>query len=64
MKPFEIQRPDGPERGILVRCSEHGEQEEYRPGYQRVAFYCPGCGIELDVRLHDADDWRDWGERC
>lgn len=64
MTMYEIKQPDGLERGIRVRCPEHGEEEEFQPGYQRVAFYCSGCGIEIEVGLYDTHDWRDWGERC
>lgn len=61
---YEVERPAGPERGILVRCPDHGEETEFMPGRNRGAFYCSGCGIELEVGLQDPDDWRDWGERC
>lgn len=64
MTTYEIKRPDGPERGIRVACPDHGEAKEFQPGYRRVAFYCPECGIEIEVQLHDTHDWRDWGERC
>lgn len=64
MTTYEIERPDGPERGIRVRCPEHGEETEFHPGQRGGAFYCSGCGIEVEARLHDAHDWRDWGERC
>lgn len=63
MSTYEIERPDGPERGVRVACPEHGEAEEFHPAERRVAFYCPGCGVELEVELH-RDDWRDLGERC
>ena len=61
---YEIERPDGPERGIRVVCVEHGEDAEFRPEQRRGAFYCPDCGIEIEVALHDLLDWRDLGERC
>lgn len=61
---YEIERFDGPERGIRVSCPEHGEHEEFPPGRRRVVFYCSGCGYELEVAVHDTHDWRDWGERC
>jgi uncharacterized protein (DUF983 family) len=61
---YEIERPTGPERGIRVRCPEHGEFEEFQPGRRRVAFFCSGCGFEIEVALHDTHEWRDLGERC
>lgn len=64
MTTYEIERPDGPERGIRVRCPEHGEEEALQLGHQRVAFYCAGCGFEVEDHLHDTQDWRDWGEMC
>lgn len=64
MAPFEVHRPDGPERGIRVVCPEHDEETEYRPGERSGTFYCSGCGIELEVGLFDPHDWRDFGERC
>lgn len=64
MSPYEVERPDGPERGVRVTCTTHDEHEEFDPGHRRVAFYCPGCGFELEVALHDTLDWRDMGERC
>lgn len=64
MTTYEIERPDDLERGVRVSCPEHGESTEFQPGYQRVAFYCSGCGLEIEVGLHDETDWRDLGERC
>ncbi|WP_049921601.1 hypothetical protein [Halopiger djelfimassiliensis] len=68
MSTYTIEVPDGRsererERGIRVVCDEHGEHQEFQPGYRSVAFYCDGCGFEVEIGLHD-DDWRDWGERC
>jgi len=64
MSAYEIERPDGPERGIRVRCPDHGEETEFEPGRRRGTFYCSICGLELEVALHDPYDWRDPGERC
>lgn len=63
MVRYEVERPEGRERGIRVACPEHGESEEFQPGYARVAFFCSGCGVELTVEL-DEEDWRAWDERC
>jgi len=60
---FEIERPEGDERGVLVRCPEHGESVEFQPGERGGAFYCSGCALEVEVRVHPPD-WRDLGERC
>lgn len=64
MSTYEVDPPAGPERGIRVSCAEHGAAEEYDPGQRRVAFFCPDCGVEVEVALHDPFDWRDLGERC
>lgn len=60
----EIRPPSGPERGIRVVCTDHGEQTEFRPGRRQGTFYCEVCGVDVEVGLHDAHDWRDRGERC
>ncbi|MFB6164235.1 MAG: hypothetical protein ABEJ31_03660 [Haloarculaceae archaeon] len=64
MATYEIETPDGPERGVRVGCREHDEWAEFQPGYRTVAFACDGCGTGVEVSLHDLTDWRDWGERC
>ncbi|SER13413.1 hypothetical protein [Natrinema salaciae] len=64
MCSYTIGVPDGGERGIRVECDDHGEWEEFQPGYRTVTFYCEGCGLELEVDLRDPADWRDLGERC
>lgn len=64
MPAYEVEVPEGPERGIRVACPQHGETEEFQPGYRTVAFHCPGCGFELEVSLHDLTDPRAWDERC
>lgn len=61
---YEVEVLEGTERGIRVSCPDHEEAEEYQPGRRRVAFYCSGCGFELEVSLHDPHDWRAWDERC
>lgn len=61
---YQVEIPEGPERGIRVSCPDHGESEEYPPGRRHVAFFCPGCGFELEVSVHDTHDWRAWDERC
>lgn len=60
---FRVEERSGPERGVRVTCTEHDESAEFEPGQRRVAFYCPGCGLELEAALH-VEDWRDLGERC
>lgn len=64
MTTFTVETPDGPERGVRVACDDHGESEEFPPGRRSVAFYCPDCGYEVEVGLHDTHEWRDPGERC
>lgn len=64
MVQYEVEVPDGEEYGIRIRCPTHGESEEFQPGYRTVAFACDACGIELEVSVHDLDDWRDLGEMC
>lgn len=64
MTGYTVTVPEGDERGVRVECEAHGESEEFQPGYRRVAFYCEQCGRELELALHDADDWRDLGEMC
>lgn len=64
MSQYTVEVPHGPERGIRVTCEDHGEQEEFQPGYRKVAFYCEGCGYEVGIDLQDAHDWRDMGEMC
>ncbi|MFB6185063.1 MAG: hypothetical protein ABEI96_10950 [Haloarculaceae archaeon] len=64
MPNYEVTVPEGPERGIRVRCVDHDEQREFQPGYRRVSFYCEGCGLEVEFDVRDADDWRDLAEMC
>lgn len=64
MTAYTITVPEGEERGIRVRCDEHGEAEEFQPGYRKVAFHCGECGYELELALHDLLEWRDMGEMC
>lgn len=64
MVTYEVERPDGAEDGIRVRCPEHDVSEHYPAGRRRVRFHCPDCGFELAVSLHDCLDARPWGERC
>ena len=64
MTTYEVQRPDGDERGIRVACPEHDHAEEFPPGRARVTFYCPDCAFEVEVALHDDLDRRPWGEMC
>ncbi|WP_243645165.1 hypothetical protein [Natrarchaeobius chitinivorans] len=62
--PYRIEDLEGKERGLRVGCETHDEWREFEPGRRAVAFYCPDCSLEVEVRLHDDLDWRDWGERC
>lgn len=64
MISYEIERPSGPERGIRVVCQDHDEEMEFQPGHQKGAFYCSGCGVEIEIALNDPHDWRDLGEWC
>lgn len=64
MPTYDVEIPEGPERGIRVTCEEHGESEEFQPGRRKVAFHCEQCGYELELSLHDLLDWRDLQEMC
>lgn len=64
MPDYTVTVTDGTERGIRVQCTDHDEASEFQPGRRTVAFYCSGCGYELEVTLHDLADWRDLGEMC
>ncbi|SEW13022.1 hypothetical protein [Natrinema salifodinae] len=64
MTSYTVDVPDGGERGIRIECAEHGDAEEFQPGYRTVAFHCDGCGYEVELTLHDLHEWRDLGERC
>jgi uncharacterized protein (DUF983 family) len=64
MADYTVTVPEGEEHGIRVRCEDHGEVEEFQPGYRTVAFYCAACGYEVELTLHDLRDWRDLGEMC
>lgn len=61
---YTVEVPEGEELGVRIECAEHGEAEEFHPAERSVAFYCEGCGYEVEVTLHDCLDWRDLGERC
>ena len=64
MTEYTVEVPDDRERGIRVECTEHGEREEFQPGYSTVPFYSEGCGTEIAVSVSVADDWKDMGEMC
>lgn len=64
MTAYRVEVLEGEERGMRVGCEDHDEWEEFQPGYRSVAFYCEGCGFEVEVTLRDTYDWRDWGEMC
>jgi uncharacterized protein (DUF983 family) len=64
MLAYTVELPEGEERGIRIACEEHGEAEEFQPGYRTVAFHCDRCGYELEVDLRRLDEWRDFGEMC
>ncbi|WP_225334511.1 hypothetical protein [Halomicrobium urmianum] len=60
---YRIERPPGEERGIVIACEDHDHRREFRPAEKRVAFFCPDCGVEVEVALRE-DDWRPLSERC
>jgi len=64
MTEYAVTVFDDDERGIRVKCEGHGEAQEFQPGYRTVTFHCDGCGYELELTLHDTNDWRDLGEMC
>jgi len=53
MSQYTVTLPEGEERGVKIACDEHGESEEFQPGYRTVAFHCEGCGYELELTVHD-----------
>jgi len=61
---YEIERPDGSERGVRVTCTDHGTTEEFHPAERRVTFHCPDCAMEVEVALHDLIGWQDRAGRC
>lgn len=61
---YTVEVPSGSERGIRVTCDEHGESDEFQPGYRKVAFHCEACGYEIEIGLSDLHDWRDMREMC
>lgn len=64
MPSYTVEVPDGQERGVRVACEQHGESEEFQPGYRTVVFHCSACGYEIEVGVHDLHEWRDLGEMC
>lgn len=64
MVSYTVDVPETDERGIRITCEEHGESEEFQPGYISVAFHCPKCGYEMEITRHDLHEWRDFGELC
>lgn len=64
MSGYRVEIPEGEERGIRVECEVHGETEEFPLGFRTVAFYCEGCGYEVEISVRDPHDWRDLGEFC
>ncbi|PGF16555.1 hypothetical protein CP556_10780 [Natrinema sp. CBA1119] len=64
MSNYTAEIPDEEERGIRIECDDHGEWEEFRPGYRTVDSHCDGCGLEIQLDLRDLHDWRDLGELC
>jgi uncharacterized protein (DUF983 family) len=64
MSTYTVDVPNGTERGIRIECDDHGEYEEFQPGYRRVTFHCEGCGREIELELTDLSEWRDLGELC
>lgn len=61
---YESERPDGPEMGVRITCTEHGESREFQPAERRVALHCPGRAMAVEVTRHDTREWRDLGEGC
>lgn len=64
MTEYTVTVPEGDERGIRIACEDHGEAEEFQPGYRTVTFHCDQCGYEVEFTLHDLHEWRDLGEMC
>lgn len=64
MTEYTVEIPEGPERGIRVACTEHGETAEFQPGYTTVDFCCEACGNEVGIELRDLLEWRDLRELC
>lgn len=64
MHRYSVTFSEGQERGIRVECTEHGESEEFQPGFRRVTFHCEACGYEVEVGLHVTHEWRALAEMC
>ncbi|WP_135363027.1 hypothetical protein [Halosimplex halophilum] len=63
MPSYSVELPEGEEQGIRIECDEHGEWTELPADRRSGAFYCEGCGRELEVGLN-TEDWRDLAEMC
>lgn len=64
MASYRVVDAGPPDAGIRITCEDHGESEQFKPGYRAVAFHCDECGIEVEVTLADTEDWRDLAEMC
>lgn len=64
MPSYRVVAPEEPDKGIRAECETHGVAEEYRPADQKVDFFCADCGIEVAIRLHNTEDWRELTELC
>jgi len=64
MFSYTVEVPQQGERGIRVSCEDHGESEEFQPGYSSVAFHCSKCGYEIEITAHDLHEWREFAELC
>lgn len=64
MPSYRVVVPADGAGGIHIECEAHGTQEEFQPGYRKVAVYCSECGLEVGLHLEDTEDWRELGEMC
>lgn len=64
MVSYRVQAPEEPDEGIRIECEAHGEGKTFEIGYRKVAFHCDECGIEIEVKIGDTEDWRELTELC
>lgn len=62
MTGYRVEVPDEVAGDIRIVCEDHGASERFPPRYQKVGFFCGGCGVEIVVHLRNTDDRRDMSE--
>lgn len=64
MATYEIDVPEGVPSPVTVRCDAHDVAETFERSRRTLPFHCPECETEVEITLHDTDDWRALSERC